>query len=251
MCEVINNNMAIPGLHTNPTFLNMGQSTKLHNQLRDDADQPLVSDDDLKALAQIFVKYNAHKVFGVHLIHKHSELDINTVNLGDYSPELSGYWTKPVDLRDLDSSNIHGHIFALTSSGCFTAYEFRTGLLPKLSHIAVEFFDDVAEYLQSNQLGDVLGLEVLENEGGEAAFEFVMGQGLGTLMLAESKAYADPLIYRTTGWVFENDGAISCRGGAHHTKTTGGEHSTVKSGTVKTSSVEMIKMALLDAGIYR
>ncbi len=175
------------------------------------------------------------------------------MNLGSYVPELSGYWTRSVDLRDLDSSDIHGHIFALTNSGRFAAYEFRTGPPPKMSHMTVEFFHDVTEYLQFNELDNLLGLELLEGGGGETAFEFVMGQDMGTLMVAESKAYPDPSIYRTTGWVFENDRVISCKGQTSHTQTRSGSHYawTDTKMITKTSSVETIKMALLDAGIYR
>ncbi|KID83302.1 hypothetical protein MGU_09393 [Metarhizium guizhouense ARSEF 977] len=60
----------IPGLNRGLKEADMEQSRQLYNSLPSDEAQPDV-EDLLQQLAEIFVRNNAHKIFGVHLVHGH------------------------------------------------------------------------------------------------------------------------------------------------------------------------------------
>lgn len=172
--------------------------------------------------------------------------------LGSYVPELAGCWTEPVALDHVDLSNIHGHIFSLTDSG-FVAYEYRMGPPSDAIKERTDFFDDLVQHLRSKKLDGVLGLQVLGNDPDERSLEFVIGHGVGTFMLKESKAAAHNSTYRVTGWRFEEKGGIiSCKGRESHTMTRGGQHYVFTDGKLRAESegYDVLKSLLLDAGVY-
>jgi len=81
--------------------------------LRDDSEQPSVSDDHIQNIAALFVRHNAHDVFGVHLIHGHFKIPENTVLLGTNFEKPRGRWAKITQIESIDRTTIHGHIFVL------------------------------------------------------------------------------------------------------------------------------------------
>jgi hypothetical protein len=119
-----------------------------YNGLLDDAEQPPVSEEHIQKLAALFVRHNAHKTLGVHLIHGHFKTPENTVMLGSNFENPSGRWTKVTEIDAVELSTVHGHIFVLTSDG-FIVYEYQDGPMPDLSSIRKEFFADFIDYLRS------------------------------------------------------------------------------------------------------
>lgn len=65
-----------------------------YNGLLDDAEQPPVSEEHIQKLAALFVRHNAHKTLGVHLIRGHFKTPENTVMLGGNFEKPCGRWTK-------------------------------------------------------------------------------------------------------------------------------------------------------------
>lgn len=185
--------------------------------------QPEISEADLANLAEIFTRHKVLSQFGLHLVHGHFSIPPDTIMLGNYVSELSGYWTKPTAIKDVDLNNIHGHIFVLKGTNDFVAYEYRNGAPVNLS-VSAEFFGDVSQYFRKNGLEDVLGLEVLNRGASVKMAEFDLGADSGTIMLKEAETNHGG-VHRITGWAFEQrEGIVSCNGGSVHAKTVRQTH---------------------------
>ena len=128
-----------------------------YNGLLNDAEQPPVSEEHIQKLAALFVRHNAHKTLGVHLIHGHFKTAENTVMLGSNFENPCGRWTKVTEIDAVDLSIVYRHIFVLTRDG-FIAYKYQDGHMPDLSSVRKEFFADFIDYLITNDLMNLLGL---------------------------------------------------------------------------------------------
>ena len=139
---------------------------------------------------------------------------------------LKGCWTKPTPFNAA-SNPIHGHIYVFSSDSQPIAYEYREGDAPKYAaETKPAFFRELFEYLSTNQLTGLLGLQVLENTSSQRlqASEFVIA-GEGTVMVEEAQvAYANT--YRVTGWSFAKDqyGIVSYKGHETHASVPNGVH---------------------------
>jgi len=195
-----------------------------YNYLLEDHDQPSFPEHHLNQLAQLFIQYNVQKIFGLHLIHGHLKIPHNTIMVGSsFKGRLSGYWTKPTPFEATISKPIHGHIYTLSPDDRLLAYEYREGDAPKgIADINQAFFVELSNYLSSNQLAGLLGLQVLEDtlSPQPQMLEFVLA-GRGTVMVKEEVAHAD--IYRVTGWSFtqDKDGIVSVKGNETHAGVNG------------------------------
>lgn len=169
--------------------------------------------------------------------------------LGKSVQQPSGCWTKPTGIEEVNLEDIHGHIFALAGDGRFVAYEYRERPPFDMADVKPEFFRDIIQYLRSNNLEDLLGLQVLSNEPQEKLAEFVLGQEAGTVMLRESEANYGR-ISRVTGWSFEDkDGVISCKGNDVHAEMKNGNHRIFQD-SKPLPDVHELRMVLKEAGIF-
>lgn len=239
----------IPGLDSALEIKDLQRSRDIYNGLLDDAEQPPVSQEHLQKLAELFVRHNAHKTLGVHLIHGHGKTPENTVMLGSNFENPSGRWTKVMEIDAVDLSTIHGHIFVLTSDG-FIAYEYQDGPMPDLSSVGEEFFADFIDYLITNGLTNLFGLQVLIDNMGQTMWELILDQG--TVML-DATVVRGCSPTRITGWRFEaRDGQpLVCTAGESHAKQASGEHKVFKAGKPqpKLSNVNDLKKVLIDVDV--
>jgi hypothetical protein len=117
--------------------------------------------------------------------------------LGTSFENPSGCWTKPTSIQDINSEDIHGHIFMLSPDNRLVAYEYREGPPNDIAGTDPTFFQELIEYLQKNALASVLGLQVLYEGRPKQMVEIVL-KDVGTVMLDASEAkYRD--LYRVTG----------------------------------------------------
>jgi hypothetical protein len=79
--------------------------------------------------------------------------------MGSNFENPSGRWTKVTEIYAVNLTIVHGHIFVLTSDGSI-AYEYQDGPMPDLSSVRKEFFADFIDYLITNDLTNLLGLQV-------------------------------------------------------------------------------------------
>lgn len=118
-------------------------------------------------------------------------------------------------MTELASMPLHGHVFRLQPDGSFFPYEFHVGE-PGFQENTVRpvFFKELAGFLQSNHLSDLLALQFLDHPGDKTSFEFEAGTQ-ATVMINEDDLLTVSQSRTTTGWYFKvgDDGVISCKGG--------------------------------------
>ena len=157
-------------------------------------------------------------------------------------------WTKVTDIENIDPSNVHGHIFALTEDG-LCAYELQDGPLPDLSDVGLLFLDEFINYISKNNLASLIGLQVL-GCGEDSMSELILDQG--TVML-DSSFVKNTVPTRITGWKFEtaNGNPRVCTANETHAAMTTGNHKVFNTGKPlpQLESVEDLKAALAKAGV--
>ncbi|KAG4441229.1 hypothetical protein IFR05_003277 [Cadophora sp. M221] len=173
----------------------------------------------------------------------------NTVLLGSRLENPSGRWAKVTETDAVDLSNVHGHIFVLTSDG-FIAYKYHNGPMPDLSSVGKEFFANFIDYLITNHLANLLGLQVLLDGMDQTIWELILEQR--TVMLDSAVVHGcSPT--RITGWKFEaRDGQPRvCQANEIHSEMTLGNHKVFNAGKPqpKLSDVNDLKKTLVDAGV--
>lgn len=101
----------------------MCQDFHSYDDLAHDSPQPELSQTHSWSLAELFVRHNAHKNLGIHLIHGHFMTAPTTVMLWTNIKDPHGRWTKATAIGPIELSKVHGHMFALRPAGGFVAYE--------------------------------------------------------------------------------------------------------------------------------
>ena len=220
-----------------------------YNGLLDDGDQPPGAEEHIRNLAALFVRHNAHKVLGVHLIHGHFKIPESAVMLGSNFQSPNGRWVKATEIASIDSAAVHGHIYVLTHDG-FCAYEYQDGPMPDLSIVGKDFLPEFVEYLVINNLTHLLGLQILIDGMDQSMWELVLDQG--TVML-DSAAVRGCSPTRITGWRFEvrHGQPCVCEANETHAEMTSGNHKVFNAGKPqpKLSDVEDLKRALMNVDV--
>lgn len=224
-----------------------------YNCLLDDEDQATTKEHHLNKLAQLFVDYNAQKIFGLHLIHGHFRIPPNTVMLGTiFEGRLSCCWTKPSPFEAILSKPVHGHIYTFSPDHHLLPYEYRDGDVPKgVTDIDQAFFWELSEYLSSNKLAELLGLEVFDDTWSpQPQMSEIVLAGQGTVMVkGEDVENAEP--YKVTGWCFAQDenGIVSVKGQETHAAVNG-EHKIFRD-TKPLSNIDAVLDLLLQERIIK
>ena len=131
-----------------------------------------------------------------------------------------GYWVRPESHHRLVEGEIpfHGHIYALREKDQLLCYEFREGELPRNAKVLDPTFrSEFCHYLSLHGLDDILGLQVLDEEGVAVEhIEFeISDQGTILIPMEQSPKHD---VYRVTGWrfVLEGRGIVSVKGRESH-----------------------------------
>lgn len=222
-----------------------------YNSLREDSEQPQVSNNHLAYLAQLFIRHNAQNTFGLHLIHSHFKIPYDTVMLGTtFELGFPGYWTQPELYETVSTIPVHGHIFVVNSAECLLPYEYREGEAPTTARdIGLVFFEELSAYLTSNKLEQLLGLQILEERlDSQLHMEYVIAEQATIMIRGEHAAQSN--IYRVTGWTFvqEVDGSISVKGTETHAAYDG-VHKIFTDG--KLNTVDAGLKFLLRKGVFK
>jgi hypothetical protein len=171
-----------------------------YNGLPDDSQQPELLESHLHDLAALFVRNHAQGIFGIHLAHAHFAIPENTVLLGVNHEIPRCRWAKATTNQTIDLSNVHGHIFVLTDHG-FHPYEYQIGPVPDLSGIDSNFLPDLAQFLNTNNLAMLVGLQFIDPHPSQL-LELVLPQGTIMLDASDLKGCVST---RQTGWKFETE----------------------------------------------
>ena len=150
-------------------------------------------------------------------------------------------------IQTVDLSNVHGHIFVLTDQG-FHPYEYQTGPLPNLFGVDSAFLLELAEYLTTNELSKLVGLQVIDPNP-TRMLELILPQG--TVMLDVS-ILNGCVPTRQTGWKFESEDGEPrvCQANESHGQTAT-THEVYNKGDPhpRLETFQDLKHALVEAGI--
>jgi hypothetical protein len=147
----------------------------------------------------------------------------------------------------MDLSNMHGHVFVLTDHG-FHPYEYQTGPVPDLSGVNIAFLPELADYLNTNNLSTLIGLQIID-QNPVHMLELILP--LATVMLDISDLNGC-VPTRQTGWKFESEDGEPrvCQANETHGQHANG-HDVYNKGDPhpKLETFEDVKNALVEAGI--
>ncbi|XMA20327.1 hypothetical protein WAI453_013118 [Rhynchosporium graminicola] len=147
----------------------------------------------------------------------------------------------------MDLSNVHRHIFVLIDHG-FHPYEFQAGLLPDLSGINCTFFPELTDYLNTNNLSSLVGLQIIDQNPAHM-LELILP--LVTVMLDVSNLN-ECFPTRQTGWKFEveNGEPRVCKSNETHGRHANG-HDVFNEGApyLMLETFQDVKNALVQTGI--
>ncbi|EFY91461.1 hypothetical protein J3458_005691 [Metarhizium acridum] len=143
----------------------------------------------IKNLATIIGQHQMTGKFAAELLHKHEdtragqvklEVELKTMpdelikpvlaeivdpsKLDETHKAMIGKWMKPAQFDSLDSNNVHGIVFKLNTEGnCLVPFEFAEGPIPvsKDDNTHADFVNDFVDYVKSNNLSNVIGLQFL------------------------------------------------------------------------------------------
>lgn len=190
-----------------------------YNALPDDSQQPEIHESHIHNLAALFVRNRAEKILGIHLAHGHFPVPENTAMLGVNYDKPYCRWARPTTIRSVDLSNVHGHIFVLTEHG-FHPYEYQTGVLPDLSGLNSTFLPELADYLRTNRLSTLIGLQVIDQNPAHM-LELVLPKGT---IMADISTLNGCVPTRQTGWKFElkNGEPCVCKSNESHGRHANG-----------------------------
>jgi hypothetical protein len=212
-----------------------------------DSQQPEILESHIRNLAALFVRNHAEGILGIHLAHGHFATPENTTVLGVNYDKPYCRWARPMAIRTMDLSNVHGHIFVLTNHG-FHPYEYQTGPGPDLSGVDSAFLPELADYLNTNNLSTLVGLQVIDQNPAHM-LELVLPQGTVMLDISNLNGCVPS---RQTGWKFklQNGEPRVCKPNETHGRHANG-HDVFNAGAPhpKLETFQDVKNALVNAGI--
>ncbi|OBS15422.1 hypothetical protein FPOA_13759 [Fusarium poae] len=156
------NSGPIPGLQMILTEDHLKSSRDIHNNLPDDDILLGVVgeiSEHLPQLRLLFEEFGVENLFGVHILHKHSEVPdgFHLVGRTEIRDKRLYYWTRVVD-DTLNPSKVCGRKFVFDPQHGLYPYEFHEGPMPDLSKVDPKFFLRFTEYLVTHELTSILGL---------------------------------------------------------------------------------------------
>jgi len=190
----------VPGLNKALEVQDLEESRCIYNVLPTDSQQPEILESHIHNLAALFVRNRADGILGIHLAHAHFAAPENTAILGVNYDKPYCRWARTTAIETMDLSNVHGHIFVLTDHG-FHPYEYQTGPIPDLSGINSTFLQELADYLNTNNLSTLVGLQIIDRNPTHM-LELILPQG--TVML-DISVLNGCVPTRQTGWKFESE----------------------------------------------
>jgi hypothetical protein len=150
------------------------------------------------ALGEVFQKYDVHKRFGLHLLHRHFVLPQNCIMLkSKVDAEIS--LTKITSLDSMEPIPIRGVLYLLNDLGSFQAYEFEHG---DTIDIPSFFLEELSRILRKFKMEKVIALDVGEfqpSRNSLPSFEYVLGDMATVTVQLDKKVEPH---YRQTGFTF-------------------------------------------------
>lgn len=239
--------LEIPGLTRALKEEDLEESRNIYNNLPDDSRQPEILQAHIHDLAALFVRHRVQRIFGIHLVHAHFVIPEKTALLGANYDAPRCRWAKATAVQAMDLGNMHGHIFVLTEN-VFHPYEYQVGPAPDMSQVDGAFILELADYLNTNNLAKLLGLQIIDPHPFHM-LELVLPEGTIMFDVSNLKGCVPA---RQTGWTFMDDNGEPrvCQPYETHARHANG-HDVFNAGAPlpKLDSFQDVKHALKREGI--
>lgn len=182
--------------------------------------------DHLHHLATVIRSYGLMNHIGLHLLHRHFDLPPKTAVLGTRCTNPITAWVaKPTPYEEIDKEKIRPHNLAVIDD-VVRPYEFRTGEWNS-GHINSVFWKEAAEYIMGQNLSNVLGLQILQDQ---SAYEGEIVFLNCTVMLPLGNV--DSLLGLTTGWAATHEGTGLSNNEIHHYDKEKNKHDPINRGSL-------------------
>ncbi|KIV98873.1 uncharacterized protein PV09_09367 [Verruconis gallopava] len=239
-----------------PSTKDLWKSSMLTRQLPLESalpNQSRISSKHLYEIAEIFTRNNAHGILGLHLLHRHFDIPVGTVLLGSTWSKPYCRWTTATEIEGTDWSETGGAVFILTAEG-WHPYEYLRKDKPDLSCVKPGFLPQITEYLVSNQLSQILGLQILDRSlrTDQHLIELSLRE-MSVMFFASDLKGCVPT--RQTGWRFElHDGQPRvCQYNESHGARPDGSHDIYNQGQLdlRYGDFEMLRYRLMRDGFLK
>jgi hypothetical protein len=176
------NSGPIPGLQQALTIKDFELARDIYNALpKDDTllEAQQKDGEHLPQLRLLFQKFGVQQLFGLHRLHRHSDIldGFQMAGRTVIHNKHPYYWTKVVD-DALKPSKVCGLKYIYHPEHGLCPYEFHEGDLPDISKVDPEFFLAVNKYLVKHDLTSTFGLLYLAPGLLERSkLEFVLSNG--------------------------------------------------------------------------
>ncbi|GAM82701.1 hypothetical protein ANO11243_006840 [Dothideomycetidae sp. 11243] len=167
-------------------FVQTPLDPKLYNELPDVDEQPKLTNDVLKSIGDLFVKYDMHNSFGIALLHRHYIMQSNEIMVH------KGLICSPENTTEYPLGDLAGHSFFL-HDGKFLAYEFET--IPGDSPIPSEaFLIELKEHILAGGLEQMIALTRVDPNGQPLLEECGPGRSHICVPANDSSWFSDPAV---------------------------------------------------------
>jgi len=196
----------------------LAMSTKLHNQFAPDTAFPNVDllCDEFRELCAILARYDMQSRFRLRLLHRHTTISEGQILLGTSIVEPSGYWIRPVYIRDVNLQSIHGSIFSVDATSFKNKGDMMYALLPsefregrtEIDPIDVNFVMEFTNHIRAKGWENTFGLEAIQDQVGKMV-EFTFD--IGSLLLEDDRVESEvrkQFNLQETGWAIKVDNGV-------------------------------------------
>lgn len=176
-------------------------------------------------------------MFSIHLLHRHGrllhpgEVMVTSRASRDFTPSPAAIYQKRRLADKEDMANLFGRVYAFTEGFEVVRSEMQD-VAPRSATVDLSvFFKDVAEFLISQNLHTILGLQVIDHEIQHDLVELETVDGETLTFRREDIGNDED--WRVTNWVVcRKDGVIILKGNESHASKPGGQHKKFVDGKV-------------------
>jgi len=182
-----------------------------YNQIPHIDDQAIPSIAQLLSVGEILVRHNVHTQFGVHLLHRHFEIDDETIMFGFLDGDRE--YSKMTKVAALDTQKLHPQCFLFDGNDGFIPYEYKYDERSDgLTMLPSPLSDDLSKHFKANDLEHLFAIERILADGPDLNSRFCReypAEDFATFRIPVDDGMQD--IDKDTAWIFQetNDGLVT------------------------------------------
>jgi hypothetical protein len=159
-----------------------------------------VQNHHINPILDIISRHEYKEKLGLHLIHRHNELQENSIRLESTVESISGKQNIATLINDLKPEDLHAVMFQVRpSEERLVPFEFGEGPSPiQSSSISQAFLQEFLSYYTDHGLSDAFALEILDEKSHEGCTAEVEVSSGDTMVLPQEQVTAKA--FHPTGW---------------------------------------------------